>query len=53
MIRFMNAELTLTIEQSLIITPTVKMLKGSFYTPANFDYKKELTNRLTGKYMKQ
>ena len=33
------------------LTPTVKMLKGSFHAPLNFDYKKELTDRLTEKYM--
>lgn len=34
------------------ITPTVKSLKGSFKAPENFDYKKELTERLTDKYLK-
>ena len=37
----------------ITLTPTVKMLKGSFHVPADFDYKKELTDRLTDKYMKQ
>ena len=36
----------------IALTPTVKMLKGSFRAPQNFDYKKELSNSLTDKYMK-
>ena len=33
------------------LTPIVKTLKGSFTAPKNFDYKKELTNRLSEKYL--
>jgi len=33
------------------ITPIVKSLKGSFRAPENFDYKKELTKRLSQKYL--
>ena len=33
------------------LTPIVKTLKGSFTAPKNFDYKKELTNRLAEKYV--
>jgi hypothetical protein len=33
------------------ITPLVKSLKGSFKAPKNFDYKKELTDRLADKYL--
>jgi hypothetical protein len=33
------------------LTPIVKSLKGSFTAPKNFDYKKELTNRLSDKYL--
>lgn len=33
------------------LTPIVKSLKGSFAAPKNFDYKKELTNRLSEKYL--
>ena len=33
------------------LTPIVKSLKGSFTAPKNFDYKKELTNRLSEKYL--
>jgi len=29
----------------------VKSLKGSFRMPKNFDYKKELTDRLSEKYL--
>ena len=34
------------------LSPIVKSLKGSFKMPKNFDYKKELTDALTEKYMK-
>lgn len=33
------------------LTPTVKSLKGSFKMPKDFDYKKELTERLYEKYL--
>jgi hypothetical protein len=33
------------------LTPIVKSLKGSFTAPKNFNYKKELTNRLSEKYL--
>jgi threonine synthase len=33
------------------LTPTVKSLKGSFKLPADFDYKKELADRLSEKYL--
>lgn len=33
------------------LTPIVKSLRGSFKLPENFDYKKELTNRLSEKYL--
>lgn len=33
------------------LTPVVESLKGSFTLPKNFDYKKELTNRLSEKYL--
>lgn len=33
------------------VTPIVKSLRGSFKLPENFDYKKELTNRLSEKYL--
>jgi hypothetical protein len=33
------------------LTPTVKMLKGSFSAPRDFDYKKKLTEGLTDKYL--
>lgn len=33
------------------LTPIVKSLKGSFSLPKNFDFKKELTNRLSEKYL--
>lgn len=33
------------------LTPTVKSLRGSFNLPKNFNYKKELTDRLSEKYL--
>ncbi len=33
------------------ITPLVQSLQGSFKAPENFDYKKELRNRLSKKYL--
>lgn len=33
------------------LTPIVKSLKGSFTAPKNFNYKKELTDRLSEKYL--
>lgn len=33
------------------ITPIVKSLRGAFKLPKNFDYKKELTDRLSEKYL--
>ncbi|MBD1420683.1 DUF6364 family protein [Sphingobacterium chuzhouense] len=33
------------------LTPLVKSLRGSFKLPEDFDYKKELTDRLSEKYL--
>lgn len=33
------------------LTPSVQSLKGAFSLPKNFNYKKELTDRLSGKYL--
>ena len=33
------------------LTPIVKSLKGSFKAPRNLNYKKELSKRLTEKYL--
>lgn len=33
------------------LPPTVKALKGSYKMPKNFDYKKELGERLSEKYL--
>lgn len=44
----------LTIEESKKeneLTPIVSNLKGSFKMPKDFDYKKELTDRLFEKYL--
>ncbi len=33
------------------LTPIVKSLKGSFKAPRNFNYKKEISKRLSEKYL--
>jgi hypothetical protein len=33
------------------LAPTVKSLRGAFKLPENFNYKKELTDRLSEKYV--
>ena len=37
--------------ESKDLTPIVKSLKGTFKAPQNLDYKKELSKRLTEKYL--
>jgi hypothetical protein len=37
--------------QKIEMSPTVKSLRGSFKIPNDFDYKKELTDRLSKKYL--
>ena len=37
--------------ESVELTPIVQSLKGSFNAPKNSDYKKELSKRLTEKYL--
>lgn len=37
--------------ESIGLTPIVKSLKGTFKAPQNIDYKKELSKRLTEKYL--
>ena len=37
--------------ESIELTPIVQSLKGTFKTPKNIDYKKELSKRLTEKYL--
>ena len=37
--------------ESIELTPIVKSLKGSFKAPKNLNYKKELSKRLTEKYL--
>ena len=44
-----NEDSSTTKEEEL--TPIVKSLKGTFKLPKNFDYKKELTDRLSEKYL--
>jgi len=38
-------------QKDIAITPTVKALKGSFTAPNNFNYEKELSKRLSEKYL--
>ena len=40
-----------TKDMDIEITPVVKSLKGSFKTSDDFDYKKELSKRLSKKYL--
>jgi len=37
--------------EEIELTPIVKSLKGTFSSNANFDYKKELTKKLSEKYL--
>jgi len=37
--------------ESIVLTPIVQSLKGTFKAPGNIDYKKELSKRLTEKYL--
>ena len=39
--------------ESIELTPIVESLKGSFRAPMNLDYKKELSKRLTEKYLQK
>lgn len=47
---YLKALVTEEISQDELM-PTVRALKGSFKMPKNFDYKKELTDRLSEKYL--
>jgi hypothetical protein len=39
------------VSEEIELTPIVKSLKGSFTAPKDFDYKKELTDKLSKKYL--
>ena len=41
----------ITTEAEDELSPTLKSLRGSFKMPKNFDYKKELSDRLSEKYL--
>ena len=41
------------VNEEIEMTPLVKSLKGSFKAPIDFDYKEELTNALSEKYLKE
>jgi hypothetical protein len=49
---YLKALTTESNQKEIELTPIVKSLKGSFNAPKDFDYKKELTNRLSEKYLK-
>lgn len=48
---YLKALTTEEISKQDELSPTVKSLKGSFKIPEDFDYKKELSERLTEKYL--
>lgn len=48
---YLKALTTEEISKQDELSPTVKSLKGSFKMPKDFDYKKELSDRLTEKYL--
>lgn len=39
------------VTEKIELTPIVKSMKGSFKAPKDLDYKKELSKRLTEKYL--
>ncbi len=47
-LKALTDEGTIKVEET---TPIVQALKGSFKMPENFNYKKELTDRLSEKYL--
>jgi hypothetical protein len=49
---YLKALTTESNQKEVELTPIVKSLKGSFNAPKDLDYKKELTNRLSEKYLK-
>ena len=48
---YLKALTTEEISKQDELSPTVKSLKGSFKMPKDFDYKKELSERVTEKYL--
>lgn len=48
---YLKALTTEEISKQDELSPKVKSLKGSFKIPEDFDYKKELSERLTEKYL--
>ena len=48
---YLKALTTESNQKEIELTPIVKSLKGSFNAPKSFDYKKELANRLSEKYL--
>lgn len=48
---YLKALTTEEISKQDELSTTVKSLKGSFKMPKDFDYKKELSDRLTEKYL--
>ena len=48
---YLKALTTESNQKVIELTPVVKSLKGSFNASKSFDYKKELGNRLSEKYL--
>jgi hypothetical protein len=48
---YLKALISDAANKDIELSPTVQLLKGSFKLPENFDYKKELTERLSEKYL--
>ena len=49
---YLKALTTESNQKEIELTPIVKSMKGSFNAPKDLDYKKELKNRLSEKYLK-
>jgi hypothetical protein len=48
---YLKALVNAEVSDEAELTPTVRRLRGSFKLPENFDYKQELTDRLSEKYL--
>jgi len=48
---YLKALTSVSIDNEDDLTPTVKSLRGSFKLPKNFNYKKDLTDCLSEKYL--
>lgn len=48
---YLKTLITNDLKEEKMLSPIVKSLKGSFSKPKNFDYKKELSERLSEKHI--